>query len=102
MERTTKTKPKRFGFRHVVKRRGRKEKYDERKIYASVYESCHAAGLTTKQAEKISAKVSDTITKWAEKKDAMHAHEIHREVINALRKMDKDTAFMYEMHKNIC
>lgn len=95
-------KRKNFGFRHVVKRRGHKEKFDERKIYASVYESCHAAGLTTQQAEKMGAKIADQIKKTVEKKDMVNAHEIHQEVARALTKMNRDAGFMYETHKDVC
>lgn len=93
---------KNFGFRHVVKRHGRHEKFDERKVYASVYESAHAAQVTTKQAEKIAEKTTEQIKKWIEKKDRINSHEIHTEIARALKKHDMDVAFMYETHKDIC
>ncbi len=93
---------RKFSSRHVVKRRGHVEPFDERKIYASVYEACHATQLSTKQAEKMAASVTLTIQKWAEKKDHLNAHEIHQVVVKALKKHHADTAYMYEHHKNMC
>ena len=93
---------RKFSARHVVKRRGHTEAFDERKIYASVYESCHAGKLSTKQAEKIATSVSSSIKKWAEKKDHMNSHEIHKEVVKALHKHHADVAYLYEHHKNVC
>lgn len=95
-------KRKNFGFRHVVKRRGHKEKFDERKVYASVYEACHAAGLSTKQAEKMGEKTAAHIKKWMEKKEAVDAHEIHRETTRIVSTMNKDAGFMYGLHRDVC
>lgn len=95
-------KGRKFSARHVVKRHGHTESFDERKIYASVYESCHAAQLSTKQAEKIAASVSSNVKKWAEKKTHVNSHEIHKEVVKVLHKHHADVAFLYEHHRNLC
>lgn len=101
-----KTKPKtigrKFSSKKIVKRHGHAETFDERKIYASVYEACHAAQLSTSRAETIAASVSLNVKKWAEKKTQVNSNEIHREVVKALRKHHADVAFLYEHHKNIC
>ena len=101
-KKTNTKKGRKFSTRHVVKRHGHTESFDERKIYASVYESCHAAQLSTKQAEKIAASVTDTIKKWAEKKDHVNSHEIHKEVVKVLHKHHADVAFLYETHRMLC
>ncbi len=93
---------RKFSAQHVVKRHGHAEAFDERKIYASVYESCHAAQLSTKQAEKIAASVSLHVKKWVEKKTHVNSNEIHREVVKALKKNHEDAAYLYEHHRNIC
>jgi transcriptional regulator NrdR family protein len=98
----TKPKIKKFAYRHIVKRHGHKEKFDERKIYASVYEAAHVAQLPTKQAEEIAASVTLSIKKWVEKKDLHNAKEIHRETVKELKKHHAEVAFMYETHKDIC
>lgn len=97
-----KTTKRKFSARHIVKRRGHVEPFDERKIYASVYEACHAAQLSTKQAEKIAANVSLSVKKWIDKKDRVSSHELHQEVIHTLKKNHEDVAFMYATHRILC
>ncbi len=86
----------------VVKRRGHTEKFDERKIYASVYEACHVDGMKTEKAEKIASAVTNAIKKKLEKLDTVSSHALHAQVVKELKKHHADVAFMYEHHKNIC
>lgn len=98
----TKGKTKNFTSRLVVKRRGHTEKFDERKIYASIYEACHVDGMKTEKAEKIASVVTNAIKKKVEKLDTVSSHALHGEVVKELKKHHADVAFMYEHHKNIC
>lgn len=91
-----------FNSRTVVKRRGHAEKFDERKIYASVYEACHVDGMKTEKAEKIASAVTNTIKKKVEKLDTVSSHALHGEVVKELKKHHADVAYMYDMHKEIC
>lgn len=93
---------RKFSAQHIVKRQGHTEPFDERKIYASVYEASHAVGLNTPHAEKIASGVSTQLKKWIEKKEKVNARELHKEVVKALKKHHADVAFMYEWHKEIC
>jgi len=85
-----------------VKRRGYTEKFDERKIYATVYEACHVDGMKTEKAEKIAAIVTNAIKKKVEKLDKVSSQALHAEVVKELKKHHADVAFLYEHHKNIC
>ncbi len=98
----TKSKLRKFAYRHIVKRHGHSEKFDERKIYASVYEAAHVALLSTKQAEKIASSVSNHLKKLVEKKDTVNAKEIHKQTVKELKKHHAEVAFMYDTHKDIC
>ncbi|MEK6970267.1 MAG: ATP cone domain-containing protein [archaeon] len=100
----TKTKGKRKNFtsRLVVKRHGHTEKFDERKIYASIYEACHADRMTTPKAERIASIVTGAVKKRMEKHDITSSQTIHREVVKELKKHHADVAFLYEHHRNIC
>lgn len=105
MARTTKKqkgKLKNFSSRIVVKRRGHMEKFDERKIYASVYEACHVDGMKTEKAEKIASAVTNNVKKWVEKMEVVSVHQIHAQVVKELMKHHDDVAFMYDLHKDIC
>lgn len=99
---TKKTDKRKFSARHVVKRGGHTEPFDERKIYASVYEACHGALIPTTKAEKIASSVSNAIKKKVEQHETVSAHAIKLEVVKELKKHHKDVAFLYETHKELC
>ena len=86
---------------HVVKRAGHKEEYDSRKVYASVYASCLNVHMHAGEAELIADKVSREITSWLEDKKEVTAHEIFKQVVEALGKYNPDAAFMYETHRDV-
>ena len=86
---------------HIVKRKGHKEKFDERKIYASCYAACLNAQLHPKEAEKICEGVSREIKKWIKTKKEITSTKIFREMIRVIKKHNKDAAFMYETHRDI-
>ena len=85
----------------IVKRRGHTEEFDERKVYASCYAACLSSHVPHIAAEKISEKVSKEIKIWVRKKKAVSSDEIFSRVIAAMRKHNKDAAFMYETHRDI-
>lgn len=86
---------------HIVKRAGHKEKFDERKVYASCYAACLNAQLHPKAAENICEAVSKEIKKWIKTKTAVTSTQIFKELIRTLKKHSKEAAFMYETHRDI-
>jgi len=95
-----KSKPKRKEI-HIVKRRGHKEKFDERKAYASVYSACLASHHTDRTAEKVAATVCKNLRGWIKKKKMVSSHQIHVHITKSLKKHDKNASFMYETHMDI-
>ena len=85
----------------IVKRRGHQEEFDERKVYASCYAACLNTQIEHTKAEKICGKVSKEVKTWARKKKIVDSSDIFRKTIDALKKHDKDAAFMYETHRDI-
>jgi transcriptional regulator NrdR family protein len=89
----------------IVKRRGHKEKFDGRKVYASCYAACLSSHLEKKYSEEVSAKVCRTVTKEIRKivkgKKEVTSSKIFNMVVRHLRKYDKDAAFMYKTHRDI-
>lgn len=85
----------------VVKRRGHQERFDERKVYASVYSSCLASHSREKEAEKTAALVTKHIKSWIKKKRTVSSGQIFREVGKLLEKTNKDAAYMYRTHMDI-
>ncbi len=86
---------------HVVKRKGHKEKFDGKKVYASVYWACKTTGIGEEQCEKISSKILKEVKKWIEKKPVVDSTEIHIFVSELLKKHDKDVAYMYSTLRDI-
>ena len=85
----------------IVKRRGHEEEFDDRKVYASCYAACLSSHIEHIEAEKISEKVSKEIKTWARKRKTVDSSDIFKRVIAAMKKHNKDAAFMYETHRDI-
>jgi transcriptional regulator NrdR family protein len=85
----------------IVKRRGIAEEFDERKIYASCYAACLSSHVPHMKAEKVCEKVSSELKIWANKKGVLSSDDIFAKTTLVLRKHDKDSAFMYETHRDI-
>ena len=85
----------------IVKRKGHAEEFDERKVYASCYAACLSSHVEHNAAEKICEKVSKEIKTWATKRKYADSSEIFKRVIAAMKKHNKDAAFMYETHRDI-
>lgn len=86
--------------KHIVKRHGHEERFDERKVYASCYAACLSAHIHHREAERISGKVAATIARWIGGKAKVSSTKIHNEIARVLRKHDKNAAFMYDTHKD--
>ena len=85
----------------IVKRKGRTEEFDERKVYASCYYACLSTQIEHHSAEKVCEKVSAAVKAWAVKKKEINSGELFRKIADEVRKQDKYASFMYEMHREI-
>jgi len=85
----------------IVKRKGHSEEFDERKVYASCYAACLSSYVPHMKAEKICEKVAKEIKVWARKKKMVKSDDIFKKVVAAIKKHNKDAAFMYETHRDI-
>lgn len=86
---------------HIVKRRGHKEPYDDKKVYASVYAACLNVHLHKEKAEKIAEKVLSEINSWLTGKNEVGSDAIFNKIIELLKNHNSDAAFMYETHRDI-
>lgn len=85
----------------TVKRRGHFEAFDERKVYASVYAACASAHITHPEGEKIAAKVCKELKGFMKGKSRIDVNQIFKKVIQILKKIDANAAFMYETHRDL-
>src|SRR3989344_9408485 len=86
---------------HIVKRKGHKEIYDERKVYGSCYFACRNAHLSEIESEWISNQVCAAVTKRLKAKKVFSSNEIFKLLTEELKKHNDDAAFLYETHRDI-
>lgn len=86
---------------HIIKRKGHKERFDEKKVYGSVYAACKIAEMHEKGCEKTSDAVTKDIKSLVKKNKIKTSEDIFRNVIKTLKKRHKDAAFIYETHRDV-
>jgi transcriptional regulator NrdR family protein len=85
----------------IVKRRGKKEKYDEKKVYASIYSACMDCDLSANEAERISESITADVKKFIKGRKQVNSTEIFGFVVQRLAKEHEAVAFMYETHREV-
>lgn len=83
----------------VVKRKGRKEKFDERKVYASVYSVCMSKYMNALKCENLANKITKIVSRWLKNKQEISSTEIRKKIRLELRKQGRDLVYHYD--KNI-
>ena len=86
---------------NIVKRRGKREKFDERKVYASIYSACMDCDLSPQEAERISDSITRHVEKFIEGRKKVNTTEIFGFVIQRLAKEHEAVAFMYQTHREV-
>lgn len=85
----------------IVKRHGKTEEYDERKIYGSVYAAGLNVHLEEKEAEELADKVCSDVKDWLKEKKEVKSKDIFDKAILSLAKYNEDASFMYETHLDV-
>jgi len=86
---------------HIVKRKGAKARFDERKVYGSVFAACMTLRMSDEEAEMIADMVAHEVTEEYKDVHEVSAHSIHKFVIECLEKYNPDVAYMYDTHRDI-
>jgi len=85
----------------IFKRRGKKEKFDEKKLYASVYSACIDCDLSANEAERISEEIIKEVGKFMKGRKKINSTEIFGFVVQKLAREHEAVAFMYETHREL-
>lgn len=85
----------------IVKRKGHREEFDERKLYASVYAACLSAHVKHEEAESIANLVCREIKKWLSDKEKVSSDQIFQKAGEELKHLNKEASFMYLTHRDI-
>ena len=90
----------------IIKRKGHREAYDERKVYASCYAAALNCHYKEEKAEALAKKVTTAVTRAVK----YHTHHKHTKLITShdIRNVvikhipDPEVTFMYIHHLDIC
>jgi transcriptional regulator NrdR family protein len=86
---------------HIVKRKGHKEEFDERKMYASIFAACLTLRMSDEEAESISHMVCDEVKNEIKDVKEITSEKLQSEVAKSLKKYHPDAAYMYKTHKDV-
>lgn len=85
----------------IIKRRGKIQEFDERKLFASVYAACLSAHVEKEEAAAVSNLVCREIKLWLEKKEEVTSDEVFKQAGEELRHLNKESSLMYLTHRDI-
>ena len=85
--------------KHLVKRKGHNEEYDERKVYASCYAAALNAHYNEKEAEEFAKVVTTKVNKWIKTKAQISSDDIRHQIIIAMH--DPEVALLYKHHLDL-
>ena len=86
-------------MQHIVKRKGHKEPYDQKKVYAAVFAACQSVREPAGSAELVAEKVMKQVTDWIQKKHEVTANDIRRQASKHLNAYNEDAAHMLLHHR---
>ncbi len=86
----------------LVKRHGKIEEFDERKLYASVYSAALNAHLGEQAAEGVADKTVRSIKKQISKKTHVTSSDLKTLVVEELGGEENDIAYLYRHHLDLC
>ena len=86
--------------KHIVKRHGVSESYDEKKVYASVYAAALNAHYSEKKAEVLANDVMKKVSAWAKTEESVFSVEIRYRILKYID--DEDVSLMYTHHLDVC
>jgi transcriptional regulator NrdR family protein len=85
----------------IIKRRGKTEQFDEKKVYASVYAACMDCALGESKSEAIAQEITSLVKAYLKEKKDVNTSEIFGFVLQKLAHINEPAAFMYETHREI-
>lgn len=86
-------------MKHIVKRSGKTETFDERKLYASIYAACLGVREPVGAAELVAERVCTDIQSWLKPKSEVSSEDIRTQAAKDLRQLNEHAAFLYAHHR---
>jgi len=85
----------------IIKRKGHEEKFNNKKIYRSIYESFLNAHYDERDAKKFAKKIKRELVKKIKTKKKILSSELFKILLHIIVKYDNDVAFLYQTHRDI-
>jgi transcriptional regulator NrdR family protein len=82
----------------IIKRRGHRENFDERKLYASIYGATEAAFCDEASCERLAGQVTEKVKGWLKGKKSVDSAEIRGRVKTELAACNEEISFFYDRH----
>ena len=82
----------------IVKRKGHREPFDERKLYASIYGATTAAFCDEVSCERLAEEVTEKVRGWLKGKRSVDSSEIRERVKAELAARNEEILFFYDRH----
>ncbi len=86
---------------HIIKRKGHAELYKQKKAHHSIYKAGLNASLTRQEATTLATAITKQLNTWIHKKKTITAHQLFVKITELLNKKEKNTALMYETHRDL-
>lgn len=87
--------------KHIVKRHGHTELYDERKLYASIYNALLAVRVSDNEAELVADKVVKHVSEWLDSKHEVTSKDILHQAAKHFKVYNDDAAYLYLHHRSL-
>lgn len=85
----------------VVKRKGKREAFDEKKLYASIFAACQECGMENEKSEHVAEKIVRELEAHLKGRNEVNSTEIFGFVTEKLARINEAVAFMYETHRDL-
>jgi len=87
-------------MKHIVKRKGHSEAYDDRKVFSSVNAAALNCHYSSRESQKLADQIQKKIAAWIKNKPKIDSKQIREEIIKNLE--DRHVALMYKHHEDLC
>ncbi|MEK6904551.1 MAG: ATP cone domain-containing protein [Nanoarchaeota archaeon] len=85
----------------IIKRNGKIEEYNEKKVFSAVFEACLNAHLSRNKSYEIAREVTKEANKKVKKMDYISSNNLFIYIVNIMKRFDEDAAFMFATHRDI-
>lgn len=87
--------------KHIVKRAGHSEPYDQRKLYASIFSAMIAVREPSGSAELVAERLCVDVETWLDNKTEVTSADIARNAYEYFKVLNPDAAWIYKHRRNV-